>query len=572
MKLEKKIFLDKNDDLDKAVGQLVAAEAEKVILNIPKSSVLAVSVHNFQVLERESETAGKELAIESVDEHVLELASLATIPAVNPVFKVRERAVADILPSESEESKVEEKPAKKPRAKKIKTKTEEPEPAVKGKPKRAVRKKKESAEEIMPIIVKEKEKPAVPETFEEVIPKHEFKYEEEKEKPVHRRPKRGKRFWITTALVPVVLVAGYFAAAYFLPMVTINISIQKTTVSFSYSVIVSTAANMLSVNGNMINLPGQLSVAGGDKSNLSMNFPATGSSTVSTKASGTLTVNNNYSAQAQILVANTRFQSPDGKIFRLVQKTTVPGAKVSGGKITPSSIDVKVVADQTGADYNVPPSQNWQIPGFSGTPRYEKFYAEAKTSMTGGASSNQIMPTKDDIVQGKVKIESTLLDVLKSKTLILNSQNLKILDNASSFSVTREDISSQVDKDGNFSIFAVGEFKQLGFDESMLKEAIIKSVATSTTDVKIDDFSISYATSTADLVNGKMAFSVSGTLVYEPKIDFDAFKKNIAGLDADSLKTSIFALPGLQKANISFWPFWVNSVPTHETRVNMVVE
>ena len=79
--------------------------------------------------------------------------------------------------------------------------------------------------------------------------------------------------------------------------------------------------------------------------------------------------------------------------------------------------------------------------------------------------------------------------------------------------------------------------------------------------MKIDNFSISYGTSTADLTNGKMTFSVSGTLTYEPKIDFDAFKNNILGLNADTLKTTIFALPGLDKANISFWPFWVNSVP-----------
>ena len=186
-----------------------------------------------------------------------------------------------------------------------------------------------------------------------------------------------------------------------------------------------------------------------------MNFPATGSSATGTKAQGTLTVYNTYNAQPQILVATTRFQSPDGKVFHLVNKTTVPGAKVANGKTTPSSIDAQVVADQPGADYNVGPSQNWQIPGFNGTPRYGKFYAEAKTPMTGGASGNQIVATNDDIAQGRTKIESTLLDVLKSKTLILNSQNLKILDNALAFNVTSTPNLS-TDKDGNFSIYSVG--------------------------------------------------------------------------------------------------------------------
>ncbi len=577
-KLEKKIFLDKSDDLNKAVDSLISSPAEKIILNIPKGSVLGLSIHNFQVLERESETAGKELAIESVDEHILELASIATIPAVNPVFRTREKAVADIVPTLARvdmvegESIEEKKPAKKTRAK---AKTEKvPKAPKEEKPKRD-RKKKAGTP------------PVPPEMMGNIVPKqehHEFKREEpekiveyipapeETRKLEKKRAKRSRKFWlITFATLIVIIGLGYFAVADILPRVTINISIQKTSVPFSMPVVVDISINTASVTGNTVDLPGQLSVAGGDKGNLSMNFPATGSSATGTKAQGTLTVYNTYNAQPQILVATTRFQSPDGKIFHLVNKTTVPGAKVVNGKTVPSSIDAQVIADQPGSDYNVGPSQNWQIPGFSGTPRYGKFYAEAKTSMTGGASGNQIVATNDDIAQGKAKIEAALLDVLKSKTLILNSQNLKILDNASAFGVTSTPNLS-VDKDGNFSIYSVGELRQLSFDEKMLQDTILKSLSTSTTDMKIDNFSISYGTSTADLTNGKMIFSISGTLTYEPNIDFDAFKNSILGLDADTLKTTIFALPGLDKANISFWPFWVNSVPKSAGHVNMVVE
>ncbi len=588
MKTEKKIFLDKSDDLNKVVDMLISSPAEKIILNIPKGSILGLSIHNFQVLERESETAGKELAIESVDEHILELASIATIPALNPVFKTKERAVADILPREAEDPAPEialakqtmdmnaergenEKPARKTRSK---AKTEKSaEVAKEEKPKKGRGRKKIE------------EPPVPPEMMEDIIPKqehHEVKNEkpekiveyipapEEIRKLEKNRLRRGRKFWVkSTSGTIVVLGIGYFVAAVILPKVTINISINKTSVPFSDSVIVSTSTNTASINGSLISLPGQLSVA---NNNLSMNFPATGSSTVGAKASGVLTVYNTYSAQPQILVATTRFQSPDGKIFHLVNKTTIPGAKVVSGKITPSFIDVQVIADQPGPDYNVAPSQNWQIPGFKGTPRYGKFYAEAKVAMTGGALGNQVIPTKFDIMQGEVKIEGALSDSLKSQTLILNSQNLKLLNNASAFATTTENVSTNVDSDGNFSIFAAGKLSQLVFDENMLQNTILGSLTTSTADMKVDNFSLNYGTSTANLVSGKMTFSISGTLTYEPKIDFDAFKKSILGLNADALKTAIFALPGLDKANISFWPFWINSVPKSESHVNMVVE
>lgn len=353
-----------------------------------------------------------------------------------------------------------------------------------------------------------------------------------------------------------------------LPRATVNLSIQKTFVTFSKVVLVDTENNAPSVSDITINLPGQLSVA---KNNLSMSFPATGKSTVALKASGTLVVYNAYNPQAQVLVATTRFESPDGKIFRLAQRTIIPGAKVVDSQIMPSSVEVKVMADEAGADYNVVPSQGWRIPGFKGTPRYDKFYAEAKSSMTGGASGDQIIPTPEDIQNAKTKIESALADSLKSQTLILSSQNFKLLDNASAFNVASEIISSQVDKDNNFSIFAAGELRQLVFDEKMLQDAIVKSLSTSTAEIKIDDFPINYGTSTVDLTAGKISFSISGTLVYEPKIDFNDFKNQILGKDADSLKATIFALPGLQKANISFWPFWVNSVPSRESRVNIIM-
>ena len=98
MKSEKKIFLDQHDDLDVVVDRLIKTQAHIVILNLPRDSVLGTSLDNFHVLKRESVTAGKELFIESVDDHVLELASLAKLRATNPIFKRNERIVSDILP------------------------------------------------------------------------------------------------------------------------------------------------------------------------------------------------------------------------------------------------------------------------------------------------------------------------------------------------------------------------------------------------------------------------------------------------------------------------------------------
>jgi hypothetical protein len=86
---------------------------------------------------------------------------------------------------------------------------------------------------------------------------------------------------------------------------------------------------------------------------------ANGDEYVNTKASGTIIIYNNYSADSQKLVASTRFEAPNGKIFRISQPVTVPGKKGD----TPGSIEAIITADQAGPDYNVG-LVDFTIPGF----------------------------------------------------------------------------------------------------------------------------------------------------------------------------------------------------------------
>src|SRR3989338_206998 len=95
---EKKISLDSKDDFKTALDLMAQTDAAKIILIVPKDSVLGRKQNNFQVLKKESTALQKELIIESIDDHILELASLVGIQALNPVFKTKERVVADIVP------------------------------------------------------------------------------------------------------------------------------------------------------------------------------------------------------------------------------------------------------------------------------------------------------------------------------------------------------------------------------------------------------------------------------------------------------------------------------------------
>ena len=99
---------------------------------------------------------------------------------------------------------------------------------------------------------------------------------------------------------------------------------------------------------------------------VSQNFTAHGKKLKSTKAHGTMRIYNNYSTAAQTLVATTRFISNEGKLFRTKERVVIPGGYYEGGKLAAGFIDIEVIADQPGEDYNIDPS-TFSIPGFVGT-------------------------------------------------------------------------------------------------------------------------------------------------------------------------------------------------------------
>jgi len=99
---------------------------------------------------------------------------------------------------------------------------------------------------------------------------------------------------------------------------------------------------------------------------------------LASRAYGTMTIFNDTDIP-QRFIRNTRFESPNGKIFRIPQSVTIP-AKTGN---VPGSITSTVFADTTGPEYNIPPT-NFTVPGFKGTDRYNLFYGRSYQPMSGG--------------------------------------------------------------------------------------------------------------------------------------------------------------------------------------------
>jgi len=562
MKKEKKIFIDKKYTLEKILNEINETNADRIILNVSKDSIMKEGVEIFQDIQKFGMEEKKEIIIESIDDHILEIASLAKLKAINPVFRIRERAVSDILPNSKKSIQF---PKIETTISEEKIQTEE-----KGGPTRKKRGRKKIEKEVLVKITKKEEE------TEEIE-------KEETEAFVFTSPTKKKReiplgnkyifIWGITA---IVILASVWYIVFRLPSANINLFLKKVTSSFNETVEVTTAATRYSIeNQGKIILPGELLRA---TQNMQMTFKANGKEAVKEKARGILTVHNSFSSAPQIFVAKTRFESPNGKIFRTEKQITIPGSRVQNSKVIPSSIDIEVVADEPGETYNIPPSSGWKVPGLKGTPKYNTFYGENTKSISGGAIGEHLSATDEDKKNAETAITAALKDSLQAQMIVLLSNKFKTPEEGMSFQITKKEFQYPSGDPENFVLYAEGEMRQFAFNEETLKEAILKKIRkTISGDIpmKAENFDISYSFLQPIFNDEKLTLSISGNTVYVPDININELKTELRGKTRSEMQQIIYSIQGLENAQTSLepkWAFWLRNVPKNENRIFITTE
>ena len=380
--------------------------------------------------------------------------------------------------------------------------------------------------------------------------------------------------WPFVSFFLIAVLAGLVYLGWkVLPRAEIKISLKKNPIVFNENVEVGKNFNLNQnySSSTLIKLPAELFT---ENRNLSLSFPASGKEKIENKAQGKIVVYNSYSSDPQVLVVNTRFATSDNKIFHLKKSVTVPGAKIQEGKIISSLLEVDVIADEAGAEYNIGPVAKFTIPGFKGSPKYEGFYAKSDQPMAGGFVGEKAVPTEKDIKDAEAKINQNLEDILKMAIFPQLPKEFKIIDGSSKFEIVNKEINKEADKENNFSIFAEAKMKLIAFREKDLRDALIAKALFRLPegDYETVKFDVEYGASRSDFDKGEMSFPAKGQLIFQSKIDADLFRRQIPGKSEIELKTLFFALPGLEKAQIRFWPIYVKKAPKDINKVKITIE
>ena len=289
-------------------------------------------------------------------------------------------------------------------------------------------------------------------------------------------------------------------------------------------------------------------------------FSASGTDTATgQKARGMVTLYNTYSAESQRLVATTRLLAADGKLFRLMKDTTIPGMVVADGTTVAGAVEAEVIADQPGEEQNIALTR-FSIPGFQGTAKYEKFYAESKQPMSGGNTIGGTVTNVStlDVAQAKKTVEEKLEKDLREKIRAQQKEGEILLENAIEKSVVSSEPSIAAGTAAQSFTYTAGvRLRAIVFLEHDVRSAAHAILAQrNSTQLPIDPAAISveYGTIIPYFDEQKITLKATATSHLSPTIDAQSFKRLVRGKNQEQIREFLRTMPDVESLTFSFWP------------------
>ncbi len=375
----------------------------------------------------------------------------------------------------------------------------------------------------------------------------------------NHRPKNSgeSRFPFTTFIAIVLVIITSIGVLFYFS--TSKVEVTPSTVS------VAVQSSFTATQGTG-SLPFQVITA---QKTASQTIKSSGSKQVSSSASGMITVYN-IQAKSQKLIANTRFATTAGLVFRIHTAVTVP----AGTTQKPGSVVVKVYADKPGSTYNVGPT-SFTVPGFAGTPQANQIYARSIAPITGGVSGNVPIADVTEEQQARKEISAALSSDLLASVQAQIPTGFVLVSGAATTTFEAIPLTPS-------STTGMADVKELGTVTAVVfpNAALASAIASSVTSIGYQGESISLK-STDKLEytpeNGvpntetqSISFTLSGTAPLIYSIDRARIAAAIAGKSRSAAEVALTNYPEVKKALIILRPFWRQTFPEDPTAISVV--
>lgn len=306
-----------------------------------------------------------------------------------------------------------------------------------------------------------------------------------------------------------------------------------------------------------------------EQNSLTQQFPSSGKIIKDKKAEGTIRISNDFSALSMPLRENTRFMAASGQIFRTPTRITIPGSKTEKGKTVSGSVDVRVIAEEAGPEYNIEPT-TFSIPGLAGTASYTKIYGKSSEPMSGGFKGETPQVAEEDLETAETSVIEKLKQggeqVLMKKSTDSESVFLKdIFQQEVKATSSSAEIGTEVP---NFDFSATVESTALLFKtEDVVK--LITVQLPNNKNIYAKTLEIDWTIKEENLKQGKVSLG----LEFKGNIYTDVGKMNLEkelkGKTLIGAKNFLEKKSEISEVRVSSWPFWVKKIPGNANKIKI---
>ena len=310
------------------------------------------------------------------------------------------------------------------------------------------------------------------------------------------------------------------------------------------------------------------------------NLEANGEEQVNIKASGYITVYNT-SLVSQRLVNNTRFESSDGRIYRINNSIVVPAGKKEAGKVVPGSIDALVYADVASDTYNMSLEDltgDFTIPGFKGTPKYSEFYARAKTDIVGGYSGLRKKVEPAELERATAELKTILSANLIKKAYTSIPETHHLFNNA--YFIEYEVVEAESSKDDEYVLKIKGTMRAVIFAENKIAEYLANKKVGKTTTLDYSqlsprfdpDFTLTVVNpSVTPWLDKTLSVILDGQVDLVAVIDPQAMAEALVGKSQADIEGLMATYPMIKEYQVDFKPRWKKEFSTDPSDINIKI-
>jgi hypothetical protein len=296
--------------------------------------------------------------------------------------------------------------------------------------------------------------------------------------------------------------------------------------------------------------------------------PAESTAEANDAAQGTIVIYNE-SGSPQEFVKNTRFETPDGLIFKARDAVKIP----TGTAASPGTVRVSVYAEAGGERYNIGPS-TFKVPGLSGGKLYDQVYAKSESPMAGGFTGER--PSVSDATK-----ESTLTALRGTlEQDVMNAVAEKIPEGyvllpGATFT-DYESVPDTAGGEGTVEIRLKATANAIVFPEAALAKAIAtKALAIYAGEPvsfkNVDGLILRARDATLPRGEEEFSFSVSGEATIVWDINTDKIAGAVAGKKRDSAKAILNGFTEVDTAVMTLKPFWKDTFPEDPAEVKVLI-